>query len=319
MATQVYEGPIADAHQHFWEPGRNPHPWLRPDVRIPFRYGNYDAIKRRYLPQDYRRDAARRTVLHTVYVETEWDPADPIGETRYASRLAEVHGLPSAIVAQAWLDRDDVAEVLAQQASFRLVRSVRHKPGGPTSPREVGTTKTLMSSDRWRAGFALLARHGLRFDLQTPWWNLDEAVELARDFPATTIVLNHAGLPAERDQESLALWKAALSRFAACPNTVIKVSGIGVPGQKWTAQSNGWIVRTAIEAFGGDRAMFGSNFPVDSLCASLSEILDGFAEILAPLPIDTQARFFIGTAQKVYALAPSAPATRRQSDRGVDV
>jgi predicted TIM-barrel fold metal-dependent hydrolase len=74
---------------------------------------------------------------------------------------------------------------------------------------------------------------------------------------------------------------------------VIKVSGIGVPGQKWPAQSNGRIVRTAIDAFGGDRAMFGSNFPVDSLCASLTEILDGFHEILAPLPIETQARFFV--------------------------
>ena len=49
-----YDGPIVDAHQHFWEPERNPHPWLQPGVQIPFRYGNYDAIKRRYLPDDYR-------------------------------------------------------------------------------------------------------------------------------------------------------------------------------------------------------------------------------------------------------------------------
>ena len=54
-----YDGPIVDAHQHFWEPERNPHPWLQPGVQIPFRYGNYDAIKRRYLPDDYRWDAGR--------------------------------------------------------------------------------------------------------------------------------------------------------------------------------------------------------------------------------------------------------------------
>lgn len=305
MPAAVYAGPIVDAHQHFWEPDRNPHPWLRRDVRIPFRYGNYDAIKRRYLPQDYRRDAAPRTIVNTVYVEAEWDPSDPVGETRYATALAGVHGLPSAIVAQAWLDRDDVAEVLAQQAAFGLVRGVRHKPGGPDTRRDAGRTTTLMSSDKWRAGFALLAGHGLRFDLQTPWWNLDEAVELARDFPATTIILNHAGLPAERDHGSLALWKAALTRFADCPNTAVKVSGIGVPGQPWTARSNGFIVRTAIETFGADRAMFGSNFPVDSLCATLPEILDGFAEIVAPLPIEAQARFFGDTARRIYGVTCS--------------
>lgn len=304
MPVSVYADPVVDAHQHFWEPDRNRHPWLRPGVSIPFRYGNYDAIKRRYLPQDYRRDAAPRAIAQSVYVETEWDPGDPVGETRYASRLAEVHGLPTAIVAQAWLDRDDVAEVLARQASFALVRSVRHKPGGPATRGRAGTTTTLMSSDRWRAGFALLARHRLRFDLQTPWWNLDEAVELARDFPGTTIILNHAGLPAERDDDSLGQWRAALARFAACPNTAIKVSGIGVPGRRWTAQGNGWIVRTAIDTFGADRAMFGSNFPVDGLCATLTEILDGFAAILAPLPVETQARFFAGTAREVYALVP---------------
>ena len=183
-----YDGPIVDAHQHFWEPDRNPHPWLKPGVRIPFRYGNYDAIKRRYLPDDYRRDAAPYDVEQTVYIETEWEPTDPIGETRYASTLPERFGLPNAIVAQAWLDREDVAAVLAGQAAFPLVRSVRHKPGGPTSPGEVGRSRSLMSDPAWRRGFDLLQRHGLRFDLQTPWWNLDECVWAIRETP-------HGSLP----------------------------------------------------------------------------------------------------------------------------
>ena len=301
-----YDGPIVDAHQHFWEPERNPHPWLRPGVQIPFRYGNYDAIKRRYLPDDYRRDAGRYRIVQTVYVETEWDPADPIGETRYASTLPERYGLPTAIVAQAWLNRDDVAEVLAGQAAFPLVRSVRHKPGGPTSPGEVGRSRSLMSDPAWRRGFALLADYRLRFDLQTPWWNLDEAVELARDFPGTAIILNHTGLPSERDQASLAGWRTAMARFAACPSAFVKVSGLGQPGRPWTADSNGAIVRTAIDLFGADRSMFGSNFPVDSLCATLPDILDGMTTITAPLPPKDQGAFFGETARRVYDL-PSAP------------
>ena len=297
-----YEGPIVDAHQHFWEPDRNPHPWLKPGARIPFRYGNYDAIKRRYLPDDYRRDAGPHEIVQSVYIETEWDEHDPIGETRYATGIAAEYGLPNAIVAQAWLNRADVAKVLAAQAAFPLVRSVRHKPGGPASMAEIGTTSTLMSDPTWRAGYARLAEHGLHFDLQTPWWNLGEAAELAQDHLDTTIILNHTGLPAQRDEAGLAGWKAAMTRLAACPNVCVKASGIGVLGEAWTAQANGWIVRTAIDLFGAERAMFGSNFPVDGLCATLPEIIGGMTEIVAPLPADEQEAFFSGTARRVYRL-----------------
>jgi predicted TIM-barrel fold metal-dependent hydrolase len=300
----VWDGPIVDAHQHFWEPAVNPHPWLAPEARIPFRYGDYSAIKRRYLPDDYKQDALGQHIVQTVYVETEWDPSDPIGETRYASGLAARFGWPNAIVAQAWLDRPDVAEVLAGQAGFPLVRSVRHKPGGPSTPAEVGASRTLMSDPAWRRGFALLARHGLAFDLQTPWWNLAEAVDLAHDFPDTTIILNHAGLPSQRDADSLARWRAAMAGFAGCANAVVKLSGLGMPGERWTPDSNGWIVRTAIELFGADRAMFGSNFPVDSLCAGFGEIMDGFKAILAPLPREEQQAFFCDTARRVYRVTP---------------
>jgi predicted TIM-barrel fold metal-dependent hydrolase len=306
--TSEWAGPIVDAHQHFWEPAVNNHPWLQPEARIPFRYGDYSALKRRYLPNDYKQDAAGQNIIQTVYVETEWDPTDPVGETRYASGLSERFGWPNAIVAQAWLNRPDVEEVLAKQARFPLVRSVRHKPEGPGHPREVGSSKTLMSDPDWRNGFSLLAHYGLAFDLQTPWWNLDEAVALARDFPETNIILNHGGLPAQRNVDSLAAWRAAMARFAACPNSVVKLSGLCVPGEQWTAESNGWIVRTAIELFGAERTMFGSNFPVDSLCAGFGEIVAGFKTILAPLSLAEQQAFFGGTARRVYRLASPARA-----------
>jgi predicted TIM-barrel fold metal-dependent hydrolase len=297
-----WTGPIIDAHQHFWDPAVTPQPWLQPGVLIPFRYGDYTAIKRRYGPDEYRQDAAGFTIAQTVYVETEWDPADPAGEIRYATVLAEQYGYPNAIVGQAWLHRADVADVLAEHARCKLVRSVRHKPGGPNHPSEVDACRTLMSDPAWRRGYALLGRHGLHFDLQTPWWNLDEAAALARDFPDTTIILNHAGLPAQRDPESLEAWRAAMARFAACPNTVVKLSGMGVPGARWTPEANRWIVRVAIDLFGAERTMFGSNFPVDSLCASFTEIVNGFRAILADAPMETQRAFFMETAQRVYGL-----------------
>ena len=299
----LWDGPIVDAHQHFWDPTVNHHPWLTPEAAIPFRYGDYSAIKRPYLPDDYRADAAAHNVVQTVYVETEWDPADPIGETRYATGLAARHGLPNAIVAQAWLDRADAADVLAAQAAFPLVRSVRHKPGGPATPAELGTRATLMSDPAWRRGYAVLGRHRLHFDLQTPWWNLPEAVRLAGDFPDTLIILNHAGLPGGRDPAALDGWRQAMAALAACPNVVVKVSGMGEPGVAWTAERNAPVVRFIIDTFGAERAMFGSNFPVDSLCARFDEIVVGVQRIMAAYPRAAQAAFFAETAQRVYRIA----------------
>lgn len=311
MTVDPWTGPIVDAHQHFWEPAINPHPWLKPDARIPFRYGDYSAIKRRYLPDDYLKDAGGRPMIQTVYVETEWEPTDPIGETRYATSVADRFGLPNAIVAQAWLDAEDAAEVLAGQAAFPLVRSVRHKPGGPARRQDAGSARTLMSDERWRRGFSELARLGLNFDLQTPWWNFAEAIDLARDFPSTTIILNHAGLPGDRDAESLAAWRAAMERLATCPNVLVKISGIGVPGKRWTPDLNGGVVRDALAIFGADRSMFASNFPVDSLCATLPEIIDGMIAITTDLPKADQSAFFADTARRAYRLPVPAEATSK--------
>lgn len=296
----LWSGPIVDAHQHFWEPEQGRQPWLRPGAAIPFRYGDYTALKRRYLPEDYRLDAAAHRICETVYVETEWDPDDGPGETRYAASLAARYGLPNAIVAQAWLNRPDVADLLATQAACPLVRSVRHKPGGPETPDAVGRQRSLMSEEAWRRGYALLSRHGLHFDLQTPWWNLPEAVALARDFPDTIIVLNHTGLPADRSETGLRAWHAAMADFAECPNVRVKISGLGLRGRPWEAGENRWIVRETIAIFGAGRAMFASNFPVDSLCASFDTIFSGFKQIVADLPETDQARLFRDNARALY-------------------
>ena len=79
---------IVDAHHHVWDPTRNYHPWLCDEPPIPFRYGDYSSIRRPYLPADYRADAAPWKIAASVYVETEWDPADPIGEMDYVADSA---------------------------------------------------------------------------------------------------------------------------------------------------------------------------------------------------------------------------------------
>ena len=291
---------IADAHQHFWDPGTRYYPWLSDEPPIPFRYGDYRPIRRRYLPTDYRRDAAPFHVAKTVYVEAEWDPRDPIGEMRYIGEIRAECGLPTVAVAQAWLDRDDAPAVIARQAEFPFVRSVRHKPRANPAP-DAGAPGG-MTDAKWRSGFRELARNGLRFDLQTPWWHLGEAARLATDFPDTPIVLNHAGLPADRSDDGIAGWKRAMATFAGCANAAVKISGLGQRAHPWTVASNRDIVRTVIDLFGVRRCMFASNFPVDSLCASFKTIFSGFDEIVRDFAPDERRALFHDNTVRIYAM-----------------
>jgi predicted TIM-barrel fold metal-dependent hydrolase len=295
--------PIIDAHQHFWDLKANYLPWLRDDPPIPFRYGDYGAIRRDYLPADFRRDGAPFRIAGSVYVEAEWDPQDPVGETRWVHELAAREGLPSAMVAQAWLDREDVAEVLAAQAAFPLVRGIRHKPKAAVNPMEVRPGAPGSMSDRkWRDGYALLERHGLSFDLQVVWWHFGEAAALAADHPGIQIIVNHTGLPADRSAEGLSGWRQALETLAGKPNVALKIFGLGQAGQPWTVASNGPIVLDAIRIFGVDRCMFASNYPVDSLVAGYGEIFGGFLEITSAMRHEDRLKLFHDNAKRIYRI-----------------
>ena len=114
--------PIIDAHHHLWDLETGNYPWLNGDKQVDFRYGDYSAIRRDYLYDDFRRDAANQNVVKSVHMEAEWNPADPVAESRWLTGYAQTHDLPSAIVAQAWLDREDVADILAAYAALDLVR-----------------------------------------------------------------------------------------------------------------------------------------------------------------------------------------------------
>ena len=263
----------------------------------------HGALRRDYLPADYRADVGGHRVVGTVYVETEWDPADPLGETRWVERLAGREGLPTAVVAQARLDGDGVEEIVARQAACPLVRGIRHKPKAAPSPETVVPgSPGSMGDPRWRSGYARLARHGLSFDLQAPWWHLREAASLARAFPDTLIILNHTGLPADRSPQGLRRWRDAMAALAAEPNVAVKISGLGVPGQPWTAESNRDVVLRTIDLFGVDRAMFASNFPVDGLVASFDTIYRGFKAIVRDFSPADRRRLFHDNAVRVYRL-----------------
>ncbi|MEM0989562.1 MAG: amidohydrolase family protein [Pseudomonadota bacterium] len=291
---------IVDAHHHIWNPWTNPHPWLKPGAEIAFRYGGYEALKRPFLWADYDKLADGLQIVASVTMEGEWALNDPLGEARWLQGIAASEGRPAAHAAQAWLDRDDCADVLGALEKVALVRSVRHKPRANIAP---GGPPGGMADTAFAAGFRALAQHHLMFELQTPWWHLAEACQLAETAPEVPIILNHTGLPADRSPDGLTAWREAMIEFSKVPLAFVKISGLGLAGGGWDAVTNRQIIRQTIEIFGPDRCMFASNYPVDGLCVSFVELWHSFADATADLGQSERDALFHGTATSVYGLA----------------
>ena len=115
---------IVDAHHHLWDLGRNYYPWLADHPEPNFLLGDYAPLKRNYLPEDYRRDAAGLKVIATVHVEAEHDRNRQVAETEWLHEIGARHGLPNAVVAHAWFHTDDCEEILVRQK--RLPARPRH-------------------------------------------------------------------------------------------------------------------------------------------------------------------------------------------------
>jgi predicted TIM-barrel fold metal-dependent hydrolase len=295
--------PIVDAHHHFWDLTHSYYPWLCDNEMIPFRYGDYTAIRRDYLPADYRRDCVKYRVIKTVHMEAEWDRRDPAAETRWLETVNAQSGLPNACVGHAEPDNPNIEKILTAHSKSALVHGIRHKPKAALNPGDATRgAPGSMDDPRWRAGYGLLERFAFSYDLQTPWWHLDAAAALAADFPHTQIIINHTGLPSDRTDDGLQAWRAALEHVAQQSNVAIKISGIGHPNLPWTLEANSPIIRDTISIFGVDRCMFASNFPVDSLTGSFDTIYDGFFASVADRSFADHRKLFCDNAIRIYRL-----------------
>jgi predicted TIM-barrel fold metal-dependent hydrolase len=237
-------------------------------------------------------------------MEAEWDEARLVEETAWTSgHHAAEPRFPAAHVARTFLHLPGAADEIARHARYPIVKGIRHKPTAAPRPDLIEReARAGMGDPDWRRGYAALARHGLHFELQAPWWHVDELVELVEAFPETPVVINHAFLPADRSPEALAGWGRAVARAAALPQTTIKISGIGLPGRPWSLADNRDIIRCLIDTFGPERAMFASNFPVDGLCGSFDTIYSGYAAATADLAQADRLSLFHDNAIRVYRL-----------------
>ena len=294
---------IVDAHHHFWDLDHNYYPWLADHEEAHFFLGDYSALKRNYLPEDYRRDAEGFEVVATVHVEAEWDRQRQVAETEWLHAINAAHGLPSVVVGHVWLAADNCEAVLRGHMKYPLFRGVRSKPVTSLTPDTMtpGAPGTIQDP-AWRKGLALLETLGLTYDLRVPYWHLDEAAEAIGRHPNLPVVLNHTGFPWDRSAAGIAAWKEAMKAIAACPNVRVKLSEFGLKDAPWTVEGNRGVVLDAVEIFGVERCMWASNFPVAGLRVGYREQLEGMLEILEGLSTDEQDQVFRRNAAAFYGI-----------------
>ncbi len=296
---------VIDAHHHLCALPAASYPWLEGPV-VPRYHGDDRPLRRTYPLDDYRGDAEGLAPLNgrlTGSVHVENGAADAAWEARWIDGIIADVGLPSVQVAKVDLAAVDAVDRVGELATMSSVRGVRDILNWHLDPLYTHRDRAdLMRDPAWLNGFRALGEAGLSFDLQVFPGQLAEAAALAADHGGTTIVLDHAGMPIERDSLSLDRWKAGLALIAAEPNTTVKISALGTNDHSWTVDSIRRIVLDTIDVFGPDRCMIGSNFPVDGLYSTFGALYAAFDEITADLGDVERRELFAGTAARVYRI-----------------
>ncbi|MBI2964664.1 MAG: amidohydrolase family protein [Chloroflexi bacterium] len=297
---------IVDPHHHLWDLEKHNYPWLKKPVD--HFAGDYSAIRRTYLVADFLADARGVDLVKSVHLQAEFDHSDdPVKETEW---LQAVHddpaskGFPHACVGFADLLAPNVEDVLARHARFGLMRGIRYilnysdqQPRLRFAPRG-----DLMSDRQWRSAYRLLARYGMSFDIQVWPWQLAEAARLAKDIPEVPMILDHTGLPIQRDRTGLAEWRRGMREMASAEHVTVKISGLGMFERGFTAESIKPFVLDTIDIFGVDRCMFASNFPVDKLASSYLHLWESYDSITRGFNAAERTGLFHNNAVKYYRL-----------------
>jgi len=261
---------IVDAHHHIWRLADLP--WLS-GPPVPRIFGDYQALRRDYLIDEYLAEAPAGLVK-SVYVQTNWPPERHLEEVAWVQSVADRHGFPHAIVGFADLTWPDVGTRLDAMRAHPNVRGIRQQLHWHT--RELyrfASRPDLMNDPAWRRGLAEVGTRGLVFELQVFSSQMADSARLARDHADTTFVLMHAGMLEDRSPQGWAAWRRGMRELAACPNVVVKLSGLGTFEHRCTVDLRRPVIEETLGLFGARRCMFGSNVPVETLWATYAEIV----------------------------------------------
>lgn len=288
--------PFIDTHVHLWDLARDRYAWLSPPFRDSGPNGNTESIARNQLLDDYLAEAANWNVVGIVHLDAGAENA--LAETDWLQDMADAHGMPNSIIANAALDDPDVEGLLADHAQRPNVRGIRHIISWHQDPNRTYIPRDITLDPAWARGFALLSKYGLSFDLQAYPSQFAALARLIERHPETAVIINHAGLGVDGDES----WRAAMKTMAALPNVSIKISGLGFVYRPFDATAVRDRVRETIHIFGTDRAMMASNFPTDRLFADFDTTMGALAEAVADFSEEDRRALFARNANRIYRL-----------------
>ena len=276
---------IIDTHQHLWDTAQLEYPWL----------DDVDSLRKRYTPQDYRDAIGDLNVVKSVHVEGDPGETQVVQEVQWLTDIAEKDGMIGAIAAAAPLEKPNAEAVLEQLAAFELVVAVRRMAWHIPDNRFYASPELI-------AGVKLLPKFNLSFELCANHAQLPAAIELVKATPDVRHAMNHCGGPDVKGGE-FEPWATHVSELAAFENVHCKVSGIvTMASPNWTSEELKPYILHLVEAFGYDRLMFGSDWPVCTLAATYREWVDALLYAVADASDAEKNRLFYQNALEFYAL-----------------
>jgi L-fuconolactonase len=276
-----------DAHHHLWDLAVRPQPWMVGET--------FAAIARTFTELDFAHAAAPTNIVASVVVQTVSDEA----ETIELLALCERAELPSAVVGWVDLTAPDVGDrldALRAQPGGEVLRGIRHQVHDELDPDWIARPDV-------RRGLRAVAKRGLAYELLLRPEHLGPATATARELPDVRFVLDHAAKPAIREGE-LEPWASHLRTFALCPNTSVKLSGLltECTTSAWSVDDLRPYVDVILEAFGPDRIMLGSDWPVCTLVAYHHDALLAHEAALPALSAAEWHAVRAATAARTYEL-----------------
>ncbi len=336
--------PIVDAHHHLWFLSQAALAARDKEVSIAAR-ALTPTIHRcaRYLFDEFMTDLktghnVRASVFvdaHAMYRASGPEAMKSVGEVEFANGFAAVAAsgvfgdvkVCAGIVGNVDLRLGDAAEDVLRAhlevggGRYRGVRCAVLMGYDDDSTILGSGVPHLLLDETFRAGIKCLQRLGLSFDAFVLEPQLPELINLARTFPETQIILNHAGVPvgvgryAGLREARFSIWGEHIRTLSACPNVAVKLGGLGIPfggfksyGATPPATSSElaheWrpYIETCIDAFGAHRCMFESNFPIDSATCSYSTLWNAFKRLASGASQKEKTALFSGTATRIYRL-----------------
>ncbi len=283
---------IVDAHHHLWDTRR-------------FRYPLFDripALNRPFPIDDFDQIASAVGVDTSVCVEAASAGIDGMAELAWLRQQADRSNRVKAIVAWAPLEQPELPDYLARIIALNDPRIVGVRRSFEFEPDDFPSRREVV------AGVRRLADFGLSFDLVLFHRSLKAAIELVRQCPDVSFILDHLGKPPIRERQ-LQPWSTEIAALAALPNVVCKISGMTTEAdhETWTVDDLAPYFHRAVECFGWDRLLFGSDWPVCNLARGYESWVEAVDQLLAGVPSADRAKFFVGNTVSIYRLPTAGP------------